>query len=65
MKDHAMFEEPSSQSPASAAELQTRIDAVVAAGPLGAFALAGAGVAVVVAIWCCFYVWVYLARGGA
>jgi len=41
---------------------QTRIEAIVAAGPKGAFALAGAAVAVVLAIWWAFYLFVYLAR---
>ena len=57
-----MIEEP---SPSDPAELQHRIDTIVAAGPGGAFALAGAAVAVVLAIWWAFYVLVYLARGGA
>lgn len=41
---------------------QARLDAIVAAGPRGAFALAGAAVAVVLATWWAFYLFVYLAR---
>lgn len=44
---------------------QARVDAIVAGGPRGAFAVAGAGVAVVVALWVVFYVLVFVARGGA
>jgi hypothetical protein len=44
------------------AEEHDRIEAIVAAGPKGAFALAGAAVAVVLAIWWAFYIFVYLAR---
>ena len=43
---------------------QARVDAVVARGPGGAFALAGLAVVIVLAIWVAFYVLVYLARGG-
>lgn len=43
---------------------QQRVDAVVAQGPRGAFAVAGLAVAIVMAIWLAFYVLVYLARGG-
>lgn len=57
-----MIVEPSDADPVA---LQHRIDAIVARGPGGAFALAGSAVAVVVAIWLAFYVLVYLARGGA
>jgi hypothetical protein len=41
---------------------QDDIEAIVAAGPKGAFALAGAAVAIVLAIWWAFYIFVYLAR---
>lgn len=44
------------------AEQQDRIDAIVAAGPKGAFALAGAAVGVVLALWWIFYLVVYVAR---
>lgn len=53
-----------SETEADPAERQRRIEAIVARGPGGAFALAGSAVAVVVAIWLAFYVLVYLARGG-
>ncbi len=43
---------------------QARVDAVVARGPGGAFAVAGLAVVIVLAIWVAFYVLVYLARGG-
>ena len=43
---------------------QQRVDAVVAQGPRGAFAVAGLAVALVLAIWVAFYVLVFLARGG-
>ena len=42
---------------------QSRIDAIVAAGPSGAFAVAGVATAIVVAIWFAFYVLAYLPRG--
>lgn len=44
---------------------QQRVDAIVAQGPGGAFALAGVAVAIVVAIWFAFYLLVFVARGGA
>ena len=43
---------------------QGRVDSVVAQGPRGAFAVAGLAVALVMAMWLAFYVFVYLARGG-
>lgn len=43
---------------------QQRVDAVVAQGPGGAFAIAGVAVALVLAMWLAFYVFVFLARGG-
>jgi hypothetical protein len=45
-------------------EQQRRVDAIVAKGPGGAFAVAGAAVAIVVALWLAFYFLVYVARGG-
>ncbi len=42
---------------------QTRIDAIVERGPTGAFAVAGAATAIVVAIWFAFYFLAYLPRG--
>jgi hypothetical protein len=52
---------PSDQDPVD--EDQARIDAVVAAGPSGAFAVAGVATAIVIAIWVAFYVFAYLPRG--
>ena len=42
---------------------QPRIDAIVASGPSGAFAVAGLATALVIAIWLAFYVFAYLPRG--
>ena len=53
------------ESDASAAEQQARIDAIVARGPGGTFAVAGVAVALVLALWLAFYVFVFVARGGA
>jgi len=44
---------------------QQRVDAIVAQGPGGAFALAGVATAIVVLIWFAFYFLVFVARGGA
>ncbi|WP_167758741.1 hypothetical protein [Zemynaea arenosa] len=57
-----MFQEP--PVVASREELQQRVDAVVAAGPKGAFAVAGVALAIVMACWVLFYVFVFVARGG-
>jgi hypothetical protein len=46
------------------AEQQRRVDAIVARGPGGAFAVAGVAVAIVMALWLAFYVLVFVARGG-
>jgi asparagine N-glycosylation enzyme membrane subunit Stt3 len=43
---------------------QGRVDAVVARGPGGAFAVAGLAVGLVMAMWFAFYIFVFLARGG-
>jgi len=40
-----------------------RVDDIVARGPAGTFAVAGVATAVVVGIYCLFYVVVYLPRG--
>jgi hypothetical protein len=40
-----------------------RVDEIVAAGPSGAFAVAGVATAIVVAIYVIFYVVAYLPRG--
>ena len=42
---------------------QGRIDAIVATGPSGAFAVAGLATAIVIALWLAFYVFAYLPRG--
>jgi len=58
-----MFVEPTDQHP-DGPEQQRRVDAIVARGPGGAFALAGIAVAIVMAIWLAFYFLVFVARGG-
>lgn len=60
-----MILEPTDKPSQDAAEQQRRVDAIVARGPGGAFALAGAAVAIVMAIWLAFYFLVFVARGGA
>lgn len=45
-------------------EQQRRVEAVVAAGPGGAFAVAGLALALVMAIWLAFYFLVFVGRGG-
>ena len=57
-----MFLEPTDQDPGGTE--QQRVDAIVARGPGGAFALAGTAVAIVMAIWLAFYFLVFVARGG-
>lgn len=42
---------------------QGQIDAIVATGPSGAFAVAGLATAIVIALWLAFYVFAYLPRG--
>jgi len=42
---------------------QAAVDAIVRRGPVGALALAGAALGIVVAIWIAFYVLVFLPRG--
>ena len=42
---------------------QPRIDAIVATGPSGAFAVVGVATAIVIALWLAFYVFAYLPRG--
>jgi len=58
-----MFLEPTDQHP-DGPEQQRRVDAIVARGPGGAFALAGIAVAIVMAIWLAFYFLVFVVRGG-
>ena len=57
-----MFVEPGTTSDS---DTQQRVDAIVARGPSGAFAVAGTAVAIVLAIWLAFYLLVFVARGGA
>jgi len=57
-----MFVEPGIPDDGDA---QRRVDAIVARGPSGAFAVAGTAVAIVLAIWLAFYLLVFVARGGA
>lgn len=59
-----MIVEPDLPAEGDAAE-QQRVNAVVARGPGGAFALAGVATAIVMAIWFAFYFLVFVARGGA
>jgi hypothetical protein len=47
------------------AEAQRRVDAIVAQGPRGAFAVAGVAVALVMAMWLVFYFIVFVARATA
>lgn len=56
-----MFVEPTD---IPAADQQRRVDAIVAQGPGGAFAIAGTAVAIVLALWIAFYLMVFVARGG-
>jgi hypothetical protein len=58
-----MIFEPT-EGEADPAEQQRRVDAIVARGPSGAFAVAGLAAAIVLAIWLVFYFGVYVARGG-
>ncbi|MFL6632752.1 MAG: hypothetical protein ACJ8HJ_10605 [Massilia sp.] len=58
-----MFLEPTDQD-LDGGEQQRRVDAIVARGPGGAFALAGIAVAIVMALWLAFYFLVFVARGG-
>ncbi len=44
-------------------ELDQEIDAIVARGPVGAFAVAGVATVIVVAMFFLFYLVVYLPRG--
>ncbi|MBV7536870.1 hypothetical protein KW842_13960 [Duganella sp. sic0402] len=59
-----MIVEPDTPAETEAAN-QQRVDAIVAQGPGGAFALAGVAVAIVMLIWFAFYFLVFVARGGA
>jgi hypothetical protein len=48
---------------AAARREQEQLDEIVAAGPSGAFAVAGIAVAIVIGLWFAFYFFVYLPRG--
>ncbi|MGZ5201377.1 MAG: hypothetical protein ACXWC4_16550 [Telluria sp.] len=58
-----MIHEPG-EPEADAAEQQRRVDAIVARGPSGAFALAGLGAAIVMLCWLVFFFGVFVGRGG-
>lgn len=58
-----MIHEPF-DSDSNTPEQQRRVDAIVARGPGGAFALAGIATAIVLAIWLIFYFMIFVARGG-
>jgi hypothetical protein len=47
-----------------AAEQQRRVNAIVARGPSGAFALAGVALAIVMLCWLVFFFGVFVGRGG-
>jgi hypothetical protein len=56
-----MFIEPDSKDSISADD-QSLVDAIVARGPKGALALAGAAVGLVMLMWFSFYCFVFLSR---
>jgi hypothetical protein len=58
-----MNEYPLREGPRPNADDQGCVDAVVAKGPIGAFAVVGMATAIVVAIWFAFYFLAYLPRG--
>lgn len=58
-----MFYEPTDVD-RDPAEAQRQVDAVVARGPRGAFALAGVATGLVLLIWLVFFFGVFVARGG-
>jgi hypothetical protein len=58
-----MIVEPGEQG-LDVAEQQRRVDAIVARGPSGAFALAGLAAAIVMLCWLVFYFGVFVGRGG-
>ncbi|GAB3457078.1 hypothetical protein GCM10027321_11540 [Massilia terrae] len=58
-----MIHEPT-ELDADPAEQQRRVDAIVARGPGGAFAVAGVGLAVVMLCWLVFFFYVFVGRGG-
>jgi hypothetical protein len=56
-----MITEPASKDSISADD-QIQVDAIVARGPKGALALAGAAVGLVMLMWFAFYCFVFLSR---
>jgi len=58
-----MIVEPSELA-GDVAEQQRRVDAIVARGPGGAFALAGVAAAIVMLCWLLFFFGVFVGRGG-
>jgi hypothetical protein len=58
-----MIVEPSELA-SDMAEQQRRVDAIVARGPGGAFALAGVAAAIVMLCWLIFFFGVFVGRGG-
>ena len=52
------------ESTVDGAEQQRRVDAIVARGPGGAFALAGVAAAIVMLCWLVFFFGVFVGRGG-
>jgi hypothetical protein len=55
-----MIMEPSDE--ALAGHEQAQVEAIVGRGPAGALAVAGAAVALVLAMWIAFYLFVFLPR---
>jgi hypothetical protein len=58
-----MIHEPT-ELDSNSAEQQRLVDAVVARGPTGTFAVAGVATAIVLGIWLVFFFGVFVARGG-
>ncbi|MGZ5183381.1 MAG: hypothetical protein ACXWC2_23125 [Ramlibacter sp.] len=58
-----MIVEPSELA-GDVAEQQRRVEAIVARGPGGAFALAGVAAAIVMLCWLVFFFGVFVGRGG-
>jgi hypothetical protein len=54
---------PSADDRIDSRDLDAEVDRIVAAGPSGAFAVAGVATALVLAIYVAFYVFAYLPRG--
>ena len=53
----------SPHEPSTEPDLDTRIEAIVARGPSGTFAVAGIATAIVVGLYLAFYFFAYLPRG--